>query len=420
MKKILFLAMITMLIFSCGTSSSVKEEPMADDAAAVEAPADETMEGPARKALLPFMAVEGVATVDGVLDAGEWGDAVKYPLLYNQLNTADLRGPKDLGDISGDFGLMFSGNMLYGYVTRMDDITFLDAGNVWENDCVEIFLDVDGEFKQLRSLVGEGWDGGMYAADAVWSADGSVFEFSCDMGQDMTGKIAGFLLALADNDGEARDYQLYPINGANDSWQGVNLGSVAFGADAEGEANVVVPFQAMPGSVTIDGAYSDDEWAAAVKYSLGYNQLNPTDQTFNKDYADFQGDWGIVYDGTMIYGFVLRSDDITNTSAGNVWENDCVELFLEVNGEFKQIRTVVGDSGWDSDVFGVDAVWSADGSVLEFSCDLGMDAAGAIIGFSLALADNDGGDTRESQLYPQTGNNVCWQGLDLAELQMAE
>jgi len=423
MKKILFLAMITLLIFSCGTSgtsSTVKEEPAVEAAAAepVEAAAEET--APARRAIPPFVAAEGVATLDGAISADEWGAAAKYPLLYNQLNTSDLRSTKDLADISGDWGVMFSGNMLYGYVTRMDDITYTAAPNVWENDCIELFIDIDGTFAQLRALVGETFADGAFPATAVWSADGSVVEYSVELTSELAGQIMGWAIALADNDGgDTRDYQLYPINGQNDSWQGVNMGSLAFGDDAEGEANIVVPFKANAGSVTVDGAYSDDEWAAAVKYSLGYNQLNPADETFNKDYADFQGDWGVVYDGSMLYGFVLRSDDITNTSAPNVWENDCVEVFIDFAGTFAQRRTVVGE-GWDGGTYAADAVWSADGSVLEFSCDLGQDVAGQIIGFSLALADNDGTDTRETQLYPQLGVNDCWQGLNLAELEFVE
>ena len=49
---------------------------------------------------------------------------------------------------------------------------------------------------------------------------------------DLNGTICGFAIALADNDGEGRDIQLYPINGQNDSWQGKNLGSLAFGDQA--------------------------------------------------------------------------------------------------------------------------------------------------------------------------------------------
>ena len=415
MKKFLFIMMIVALILGCGTtSSSTASSDMAADGGDAGAAMAETP----RRAIPPTMAVEGVATVDGVLDDAEWAAAVKYPLAYNQLNQEDLRPPKDRKDISGNWSVMFSGNMLYGYVTRTDDVLFLDAGNIWENDCIELFLDVDGSFSQIRALVGEDFDGGTFPATAVWSADGSVVEFSVELPMDMAGKIIGWTLALADNDGEGRDYQLYPINGQNDSWQGVNLGSLAFGEGATGDANMVIPFRANAGTgITVDGNYSDDEWAAAVKYQFCYNQLNTADETMNPDYKDLYGDWGLVYEGNMLYGFVNRSDDVTVTTAPNVWDNDTVEVFLDIAGTFSQIRTVVGE-GWGGGTYAAEAVWSADGKVLEFSCDLGTAAADlGIIGFSIALADDDDGTNREQQLYPVYGFNDGWQGKNLAELE---
>ncbi|MBN2509052.1 MAG: hypothetical protein JXB03_02205, partial [Spirochaetales bacterium] len=64
------------------------------------------------------------------------------------------------------------------------------------------------------------------------------------------------------------------------------------------------------------------------------------------------------------------------------------------------------------------AAWSADGSILEFSIELSPEALKeGIFGFNIALADNDGG-ARETQLYPVNGFNDCYQGINLAELEL--
>lgn len=406
--------MIACLVFSCGTSSSAGTSGAASGAAAA---APETP----RRAIPPCLATEGTANVDGVIDDAEWVAAVKYPLAYNQLNAADLRPPKDRNDISGSWSVMFNGNMLYGYVTRTDDVTYTDAGDVWENDCIELFIDVDGTFAQLRALVGENFAEGGFPATAVWNADGTAVEFSVELPGDLAGTIIGWTLALADNDGEGRDYQLYPINGQNDSWQGLNMGSLAFGEGATGEANIVLPFKANAGSgITLDGNYSDDEWASAVKYQFAYNQLNTMDERMNPDYNDLYGEWGVVYEGNMLYGFVNRQDDKTVTSVGNIWENDTVEVFLKIGNKFSQIRTVAGKK-FDAQPFAGDAVWNKDRTTLEFSCKLPADGAAlGVIGFAIALADNDNGTDRESQTYPMYGFNDCYTDKNLAELEFVK
>ncbi len=412
MKKMLFILMIISLLSGCASKTprvSVKAY-------------DEEEQGPPPRTIPPMFAPEGLATVDGILDADEWVSAYKYPFVYNQLNPDDLRTSSDLNDLSGDFGLMHNGDMLYGYVTRTDDITYTDSLNPWENDCIELYIDVDGAFTQHRAKVGKNFDRNYgFPAKAVWNEDGSAVEFSVELPEGSAGKIIGWNIGLSDNDGSGSKYLLCPLNGQNDSYYDYNLGSLALGEDAAGDANVTLPFKAGTSSgIKVDGSWNCSEWENAVKYQFGFNQLNVADERYSKDYSDLYGDWGVVYDGNMLYGYVKRTDDITITDAPNVWENDTVELFLEINETFSQLRTVVGQ-GWGDGTFAADAVWSADGTVLEFSCDLGTDAAGlGIIGFNIALADNDNGETRESQLYPVYGYNDSWQGVNLAELEFVK
>jgi len=410
----LFTVVNMLLLLSCGTTGSAEAAAEPESSAVAE-------KVTVRRAIPPFMASEGMVTVDGVIGEDEWADAVKYSLAYNQLDTQDMRPPKDQNDISGDWAVMYSGNMLYGYVLRTDDETFTGAANVWESDCVEVMLDFEGTFTQLRTLVGEEFGDGAFPCTAVWSADGTVLEYSVELPSELDGKMMGWALALADNDGDGRDYQLYPINGQNDSYTGANLGSLGFGGNAQGEANMVIPFKAMPSSgIVVDGMASDDEWADAVKYQFAYNQLDTTDETINRDYSDSYGDWGIVYEGNMLYGYVNRMDDIDVNTAANEWENDTVEVMLEIDGTFSQLRAVLG-SGFGDGNFAGEAVWSEDGTVLEFSCDLGMPVTEfEILGFVIALADNDDGNVREGQYYPIYGFNDSYTGANLAELEIVK
>ena len=56
-------------------------------------------------------------------------------------------------------------------------------------------------------------------------------------------------------------------------------------------------------------------------------------------------------------------------------------------------------------------MWSDDTSTVEFSVKLPIDdVEGMVMGFNIALADNDGGG-REVQLYPITGENRSYMGV---------
>jgi hypothetical protein len=90
-------------------------------------------------------------------------------------------------------------------------------------------------FAQLRTIVGKGWTKHALQGNrkAVWSADGKVLEFMVALPtkDELTGRIIGWNIALSDNDqgpGSSRKYQLYPIYGFNDSWQGKNLEEIQF------------------------------------------------------------------------------------------------------------------------------------------------------------------------------------------------
>jgi len=389
----------------------------------------ETVEVKSRM-LLPFKAMktDKAPVLDGTITAGEWDASVVYPFAFNQLDPKDQRLPAKT-DLDGNWRVLYQGNTLYGVVRRMDDVTITNVANSWENDTLEVFFGIDEDFVQLRALPGMDFEANSYKGKkkVVWSAAGDVAEFSIELPPAaLEGKIIGWNIALADNDGtDSRKSQVYPVYGANQGYQGNDFAEIEFvkkdkAGERLGKAHNVMPFKAV--SVTtvpvIDGKANPGEWDNAVLYSFAFNQLSSSDLT-NPPTADLKGDWRIVYNGKTIYGMVKRTDDVTNISAANSWENDTVEVFFDLNGTFVQLRTLVGkDFEANSYKGNQKAVWSATGDILEFSVELPADSLkGTLAGWNIGLADNDGNATREHQLYPINGTNIGYQGNELGNIQ---
>lgn len=190
---------------------------------------------------------------------------------------------------------------------------------------------------------------------------------------------------------------------------------------ATGPARNAPPFRATRAepAPAIDGTPDDAAWKGAYAYELAFNQIAAGDLTPPASRADVAGTVRIAFRGSRLYGLVRRADDRTVTIHKDPWENDNFELFYRLDGAWRQIRSLVGQD-WQKDQRPEEgkAVWSADGSVLEFEVELGSPLAGRTIGFSAALSDNDTPEraARESQLYPVPGNNNGWQGKGFGEL----
>lgn len=391
---------------------------------------DETLQD--RHMLLPFQAAVAttVPTIDGVNSPGEWEQGVLYKFAYNQLNLTDQRPPRDQADLYGEWKILYQKNVMYGLVVREDDATVTTHAHDWENDTVEVFFDINGTFAQLRTVVGNDWAANALpgARKAVWSPDGKVLEFMVELpDNDVTGLTIGWNIALADNDAGStatRDHQLYPIYGFNDSWEGKNLAEMKFVGDTPRTfgRRLIPPFKAAKATAlpTIDGVIAADEWKDGVVYQFAYNQLNQTDQRPPKDQADLYGDWKILYDKNVIYGVVTRVDEATVTNHADAWENDNLEVFVDLTGTFAQLRSIVGQD-WAAHQFPGNRkiVWSPDGTVAEFMIELpGEDLQGKMIGWNIALSDNDtgAGAPRQHQLYPMYGINNSWEGKNLGEI----
>lgn len=384
-----------------------------------------------RKAIPPFRAhaVASAPKIDGNPNDKAWEKGVTYPFNYNQLNLYDQRIP-DNNDLWGEWTVVYKGNTIYGIIRRNDEKTRTDHKLDYENDNIEVFFHLGDVFAQLRSRVGYDWESHAYDGERkiAWNKEGTVCEYSVTLPiDDLTGMISGWNISLSDNDGkENRDHQLYPINGQNDGWQGKNLGTMQYVGDSPRvpeDPRVVMPFVAAPASAepSLDGTFSDDEWIDAVKYQFAYNQLNPKKQSIGLNNRAISGSWGIVRKENYLYGFVLRNDAETVTSNADPALNDNVTIYLEIeDGNAVVMRTVVGKDWEESGLNGEhQAKWSDDGSVLEFRIELPSNVASRkMIGFNIALSDNDGGDKLDYKLYPITGDDKSQEAKGLAELEL--
>jgi hypothetical protein len=182
----------------------------------------------------PFRCLKAATAplVNGKPDDQAWKTSIVYPFCYNQLSVSNLC-PPEKSDLWGRWRIVHAGNMIYGLVERNDDRTVTDnKEQPWLNDNVEVFFRDQGVFVQLRSVVGAAFETNSYPGkrECAWSADGKVFEFMIQLsGEDLTGRTIGWNIGLSDNDrgaGAERKYQLYPVNGANRGWQGMDLSAL--------------------------------------------------------------------------------------------------------------------------------------------------------------------------------------------------
>lgn len=182
----------------------------------------------------PFRAVkcQAVPEIDGIEEQNEWSDAVIYGFGYNQLSRYDKRPPKNSGDCSGDWRIVYAGNKLYGLVHRMDNWTIRVLPETYKNDNVELFIKTGDTFVQFRTLAGKDWEPhkSKFSRKAVWSKKEDVLEFMIELPyDDLTGKTIGWNIALSDNDlGGERKWQLYPVNGDNECWRNKDFAELRF------------------------------------------------------------------------------------------------------------------------------------------------------------------------------------------------
>ena len=391
--------------------------------------------GPARTAP-PFRAVRAQAApaVDAIPDDAAWKDAYAYSLAFNQLAPGNMAPPPSQKDVYGTLRLAFRGSMLYGLLTRVDDVTVTSQKDPWENDNFELFYRLDGGWKQIRTIVGQDWqkDQKPQAGKAVWSADGKVLEFEVEMGSDLTGRTIGFSAALSENDAGStgRKAQLYPVPGNNTGWQGKGFGELTL-QDASGgfpDGPVIgdaMPFAAAAAATppALDGDPSDAQWTQATRYPFAYNQLARAQVV--PETGTNPATFKLLAVGSSVYGLVELAE-------GAQARYDAVEVAFALDGATTVLTAAAGkDFTAAPGARPARAAWSEDRRTLEFQVQL-SDAAlsGKRARFALGLlgvADAAGKRSVALEPFPgyarideaggqDLGAIMSKKGIDTAEL----
>ncbi len=353
-------------------------------------------------------------------------EVVFYPFAYNQLSSRNQVLPEK-SVINGKWAMGYHKNALVGQVIRHDNKTVVDRPESHENDNVEVFVRIDGQFWQFRAAVGSDFESISFPGKAKgeWNEDGTVFDFVIEFDgyQDLVGETFGFNIALSDNDDNVdsgtRHAQIYPLTGSNIGWQGEEFGELFMNGQ-----NAVVAAKPVSTPPAFKAANLDAEpkgtedpvWERGYHYSFAFNQLNQRDMSV--DPADnFSGTWTVGYHDNWLYGVVTREDDITVTSMDQSYENDNVEVFLQRGQDMQQFRSVVGQDfekvGYPHEYF---AEWNEDGSKMFFAIEVDELNSGESLMWNIALSDNDDGAGRKYQLYPVPGSNIAYLGEELTKL----
>lgn len=237
---LLLSSLLFLLTASCTGAPAVdSSKDMDEEAAAVQTeeavePEDDVL----RATTPPFEAVQVAIApvVDGVISPGEWDRGLKIPLAFNHMNFVDQR-MADPASLQSYWSLQFKDDVIYGYVYRKDDVLVDNNADAWTNDNVEVFINFDNKFSQLRCVVGKSWEYAFYfaqdklAMEGIWNEDGTIFEFSLQYpGGDLLGRIIYWNICITDNDG-AEEKQFYPVYGHNTAWEGLELALLSFIAE---------------------------------------------------------------------------------------------------------------------------------------------------------------------------------------------
>jgi len=327
-----------------------------------------------------------IPTIDGLETDKEWDEAIIYKLAYNQINSNDQRSPENISDASGLFGLLYKDGYLYGIVHRKDDRTIGSYGESYQNDNVEVFINYNKYFNQLRSLVGKDFENNP-ARDslAVWNEEGTIMEFKISMPEDdLSGLTMGFNMALSDSDNmsDGRKYQLYPFAGSNTSYMGKDLGLIWFEGDTPRPVSFeqVIPALQIRSTLIhpeLDGEAKEIEWMESSGYPMAYDLYDERMKASPVSHEDIYADFKIGHNDTELYGMVKRVDDVTLVG-DDLMFSDRIQINFNMEGYPMNITSKVGENKtYEESGIAIQTIWNTDGSNFEFLIDVSQ-ASGEI------------------------------------------
>ncbi len=370
---------------------------------------------------------------------------------------ADGAPPIDALDIGFDIIAGYDDDNLYIAVKVYDDFLQIDTepfgsedGQTWHDDSVEIFIDGDNSNFQDRNtedsaVVNTGGQfvitaGGAfndsaagnpgYGENEAWYAQTFIgfggyeaeFRISWDIlgGKPADGESIGFSVGVNDDDdGGERERQVM--------WVGEPHTERTYG-------NLVIGGKFheafMTAAPTIDGTINSSEYpgAEAISVDGGTGKYNIPAGDDDFEPGDHSYEAWVTHDENNVYVAVNVIDDTISTdSAGagsaneQTWHDDSIEIFFDADNsddfgrggaefEGQYVFTPNGarrDNEANNPSFGADADWFAAatetdaGYAIEFRISksaLLNPTEGTVMGFNIALNDDDEGGNREVQL----------------------
>lgn len=364
--------------------------------------------------------------------------------------------PFDNADLSYQIYAGYDSNHLYIALRVTDSILFDDSaaadsanGNTWEDDSVEVFVDalnanpaawstnqpggqyvitINNAYRQMEAgNPGYGPEAAWYAK-ATWTDTGYDAEFRISLAtlaNPKLGDVLGFTIAVNDDDGGGA------IDNTVDrqvTWVGTPHQPVTYGNLILGYKVYRAPL--VSAAPVLDGTINPNEYASAqaipINPTTGAFQLSAGGDTWPP--GDMEAVAWAVHDDEAIYVAVSVTDDLVVTDTaeagsedGNTWEDDSVEIFfdadrdrnrggptLDFEGQF--VLTANGahrDNEARNPTFGQNDDWFAaastttNGYQVEFKVKktiLLNPTNGTVMGFNIALNDDDATAGRKAQL----------------------
>ncbi len=389
--------------------------------------------------------------------------------------------PWDATDLGCTIFAGYDEDNLYIAVRVVDDWPLNDDAaegsenqSTWLDDSVEIFIDGDNSNYPERDTTGTNPEvvdtGGQfvitannayrqaeagnpgYGEDAAWYAltalsfDGYEAEFRISwdtLGNPEPGDIIGFTVAVNDDDGIVPGGVSRQILWVGETHVEASYGNLVIGGKTYSAPRAPAP--------TMDGVVNEGEYPGAEEMILdrttGSYVIGVGDDEWPEDDHSVSA-WITHDDDAVFVGVIVMDDLLVNDSAepgsedGNTWLDDSIEILLDPddsndqgrggqNYEGQYVLTANGawrDNEANNPTYGPDADWYAlttetdEGYQLEFKITkaaLLNPEDGAVMGFCLALNDDDGvsGGDRKLQLnwsgYPH--QEYTYGFLELAE-----
>lgn len=176
-----------------------------------------------RKALI-------IPTIDGQINGSEWSEGVRYNFAYDLLEAPHHAMPKKRDDLYGTFKINHSDHAIFGYITRMDDITIVESP-LNESDSVELWMTyqdqdihLSAKILQEPQIVGD-----IKNFQYAWDGHGQLFEFYFEVDQPIEkDTIIPLQLLIRDNDGHGVKHLVSPFFGGKTGHAVEDFGELQF------------------------------------------------------------------------------------------------------------------------------------------------------------------------------------------------